>query len=334
MNDFQIITDLIKKFSTKHLDETKESFHITENASILTKEIPSNISSLLSLNDGYRVKGSVGNGNWSEIPWLAILDKDITTSTTRGYYITLLFNREIESFFLVLSMGWTQFEEEFGSKDGLIQSKILSERYASMLNSHNKFKSGPIDLGANNNLGKGYEKGVILSKEYQIDSLDGRELREDIVDLLEIYRELKMIVGDSILNLEIDISENNEYIKEFKKEVAKKSLNPITEESIKELVEIANSAPVEIKKVLRSQILRNRKFAVYAKERANYICEICGRKPFIQKNGKPYAEADHIEPISNRKIGLDSPDNLRCLCAQCHVIVTHGSESEINNLFL
>jgi 5-methylcytosine-specific restriction protein A len=334
MSEFKKITELLSLFSNNHKEDIKEPFHHTENAKVLTKELPQLISSSLALGDKFKVKGSVGNGNWSEIPWLAILDKEVTETTTEGYYIALLFSKDLDSVFLVLSMGYVQFEKEYGIKDARIQSSILSERYAAMLNSQGTFLKGLIDLGAQNNLGKGYENGTILSKEYKIETIDSNEFKNDLVSILDIYQELKTIVGDSILNLQVDISEINESVKEFKKEVAKKSFGKNTQDSIQELIEMANSAPVETRSVLKTEILRNRKFSNFAKERVGYICEICGKLPFRQKNDRPYAEADHIDPISNKKIGSDSPDNLRCLCAQCHAVITYGSEEEINKLFL
>jgi HNH endonuclease len=80
------------------------------------------------------------------------------------------------------------------------------------------------------------------------------------------------------------------------------------------------------------KVARNPKTARLVKESKQYICEICGRKPFIQKNGKPYAEADHIQQLGGASRGLDTPENIRCLCAQCHAIITCGSDEVIKEL--
>ncbi len=84
--------------------------------------------------------------------------------------------------------------------------------------------------------------------------------------------------------------------------------------------------------LIAQKIARNPKTARLVKESKQYVCEICNRKPFIQKNGKPYAEADHIEQLGGETRGLDTPENIRCLCAQCHAIVTYGSQEVINKL--
>lgn len=89
--------------------------------------------------------------------------------------------------------------------------------------------------------------------------------------------------------------------------------------------------PRRVEQVVR-KVARNPKIAQLIKESKHYICEICGRKPFIKKNGQPYAEADHIQPLGGLTRGLDTPENIRCLCAQCHAVITYGSEEAIMEL--
>ena len=186
-------------------------------------------------------------------------------------------------------------------------------------------------MRANNALAEGYERGSIISKKYSISGLSGEVLLDDIRKLLESYKELKTIVGDSVLNLEVD-SANDETITTFKKKVAAESFSKDTPESIARLIQVANEAPPEVRTKLKKEIVRNRKFANYVKVQAKFICQVCGREPFIQANGTPYAEADHIMPLGGNTKGLDSPDNMRCLCAQCHAVLTHGSEDEKRRL--
>lgn len=86
------------------------------------------------------------------------------------------------------------------------------------------------------------------------------------------------------------------------------------------------------KNIILNKIIRNPRLAAYVKERAGFICQVCGRLPFLKSNGEKYAEADHIKPLGGNSFGSDSIDNLRCLCAQCHSIITYGSEEEINKI--
>lgn len=89
--------------------------------------------------------------------------------------------------------------------------------------------------------------------------------------------------------------------------------------------------PARIEYVI-SKVVRNPKIASLIKERQGYTCEVCGRKPFVQRNGELYAEADHIKPLGGDYKGLDTPENMRCLCAQCHAVITYGSDDVIKDL--
>lgn len=96
------------------------------------------------------------------------------------------------------------------------------------------------------------------------------------------------------------------------------------------LVNLITDKPPKIRTSIIKKAARNPKIARLYKQSKQYICELCGQMPFTQQNGEPYAEADHVKPLGWQ--GPDSPDNMRCLCAQCHAIVTHGSLEEIRKL--
>jgi len=328
------ISDLISEFATKYPAEIKQPFRLTDNSKILTDKLPKLVSKKLGLIKSLKTKGSVGVGNWGEIPWMAIMDTEITTSTERGYYIAYLFDKKLQNIYLSLAVGWTQYKSEYGTKDGRIKIEATCKHYAKYLSEvPGDFSYGTINLNAENTLGKGYEMGIIISKRYSIEELTDEEILEDTKNLIAIYEELKFIVGDSILNLEVDPNEYSDEVKTFRKKIAKESISNDVSKSIVKLINIAKEEPPEVRKRLMSQIVRNRKFAQYVKEKANFVCEIDGRKPFIQKNGKPYAEADHIIPLGGDARGLDRPDNMRCVCPQCHSVLTHGSEKEMKKLF-
>ena len=43
----------------------------------------------------FKIYGSIGQGNLSVIPWVAILHKELTLSTQNAFYIVLLFSADI-----------------------------------------------------------------------------------------------------------------------------------------------------------------------------------------------------------------------------------------------
>jgi len=325
-------TELIKELSAIYLADSELPFGQQRSNELLSRDLKSSIVELCNIDESkYKVYGSAGTGNWSEIPWLAILDKEISATTRKGYYVVLLFDKEIRNLFICLSVGWTQFEEEYGTKDGRIQSNALCKHYANLLkNNGSDFDHGNVPLNAINNLGKGYEAGSILFKKHAIKDLVNSELRRDLDEVMGVYRVLRGLVGDSILNIEVDAEKYDDQIHDFKKEIAKSTFKPISDDSIEKLILEAEANPPAIKEKLIKQIPRNRKYSLYIKQKSNFICSVCNRKPFIQKNGQPYAEADHVNPLGLR--GDDSPKNMRCLCAQCHAVITYGSDEEVRGL--
>src|SRR5699024_12047198 len=78
-------------------------------------DIPKILADYLD-DDKYLVKGSVGQGQWAHIPWVAIFNKNITTSATRGYDIVLLFQADMTGFYLTLNQGWTYYRENYKPK--------------------------------------------------------------------------------------------------------------------------------------------------------------------------------------------------------------------------
>ncbi len=328
------LSEQFKIFSERYPKESTEPFRATDTSQIITRTLPGILRERLQLGEKYRIYGSTGRGRWAEIPWVAILDKEITKSTEDGYYVVILFDKEIKNIYLSLAVGWHQFEWEYGIRDSRAKIQDACKYYAHVLTTKLEgFKEGTITLGAENILGKGYEMGCVFSKEYSISDIEEPVLLNDIQHVLSSYQELKDIVGNSILNLEIDsVSSSDERVRTFKKRIAEKTLTDDKLAALAQLVQEANAAPPPIRTVLKKEIVRNKTFAAVVKQREDFICEVCKRLPFMQRNGAPYAEADHIIPLGGTERGKDSPDNMRCLCAQCHAILTHGSPKEIEQL--
>lgn len=61
--------------------------------------------------DIYKVKGSVGAGRWTDVPWIAVFDKRITTSAQKGVYIVYLLNKDTKELFLTLNQGATDIAQ-------------------------------------------------------------------------------------------------------------------------------------------------------------------------------------------------------------------------------
>ena len=65
------------------------------------------------------IKFSVGKGNWTQVPWFAILNSKEAKDTRNGFYIVALFQHSMEGFYLGIGQGVTRPNEKYGNKGGL-----------------------------------------------------------------------------------------------------------------------------------------------------------------------------------------------------------------------
>lgn len=324
------LSHLLKEATLNYADNTVLKFEKSSFTELITDSIPKKIESIISSNN-YSYKGSVGTGNWAETPWVAVLDKKITDSTRTGYYVCYLLNSATQSLYLCLAVGWTQFADKYSAEEAKQRISKYSQYLLSRIdNVPDGFTPGQIDLNAKKTLSKGYEVSEIISKKYDAHRLNEDELIKDLKNILTTYHEVSLIAGDSIDNIDYDL-----VFRDVDQDSADLKINNITlQNNLDDIMAqlndlLSDTPPKQVVRLLR-KAARNPKIAGLYKASKKYICELCGREPFIQRNGKPYAEADHIKPLGNG--GFDSADNIRCLCAQCHAIVTHGSDEEIENL--
>jgi len=140
---------------------------------IIETDLPAILKKLVSEQgrnaSEYKIYGSVGQPNRyvAKIPWVAVLHRTITSSTTHGYYIVLLFREDMAGCVLSLNQGFTHFKRAFGT-DELARRKVqeAAEVAATYLTIPSVFVTGKIDLSATGDMGVGYEEGAIVSKIY------------------------------------------------------------------------------------------------------------------------------------------------------------------------
>ena len=62
----------------------------------------------------YKVKGSVGQTGLTGIPWLSVMDRQVTESTQEKFYISYLFSKNAKRLHLSIALGGTQFTNLYG----------------------------------------------------------------------------------------------------------------------------------------------------------------------------------------------------------------------------
>ncbi|WP_282937567.1 DUF3578 domain-containing protein [Paenibacillus sp. RC67] len=81
------ISQLLSRVLTEYLASKSQPFAKHPLGEFVRQTIPNQLRSLSFIGEQYKVQGSVGQGNWADIPWIAIMDPRITSTTQYGVYI-------------------------------------------------------------------------------------------------------------------------------------------------------------------------------------------------------------------------------------------------------
>lgn len=165
----------------EYLKAKHETFAGHPIGNFVRNEIPKNISSFSFINkDTYVVRGSVGQGNWASVPWIAVLNNKVTTSTQRGYYLVYLFSEDMKKVYLTLAQGVTET-----SKEEMI--KIKEEIRNNIQMNEKVKKDDNIYLGESGKA-KEYEFSTAAYIPYSIESMPSdEELKNDLKDMIQYY---------------------------------------------------------------------------------------------------------------------------------------------------
>lgn len=181
------LSSLIKEIGNTYLKEKETGkFKGASIGDLVRNKMVDELKNIERLKH-FKLEGSIGKGNFAEVPWVAIMDGNITETTTRGIYIVFLFSAGGEKVYLTLNQGVTYFKNKKLKKHDIV--KATNSIYE-ILDSP---ESAPIDidLKAKTSLGKGYEKTTISGFEYYINDLpDSSVIENDIYKLLNDYEQL------------------------------------------------------------------------------------------------------------------------------------------------
>ena len=83
----------------------------SSKTSILTKSIPDLLVDIFP-KETYKIKGSIGQGRITKCPWIAIMNKNVTTSTQEGVYLVFLLSSDLQRIYFQLGQGVTKSSED------------------------------------------------------------------------------------------------------------------------------------------------------------------------------------------------------------------------------
>ena len=182
----------IERLLNQYIIAKSDTFAEHEMGSFIRTNVPATLySSGIVDEDKYLVKGSVGNGNWARVPWVAIFDKNITTTAQKGVYIVYLLAKDGNSLYLTLNQGCTEIKETRGKREAIRILKETARKIRSEIDSRGFLKDDEGFLGENiGELGELYEKGIIFYQKYNKNEVpDNDVLQEDLKKMIEIYTE-------------------------------------------------------------------------------------------------------------------------------------------------
>jgi hypothetical protein len=152
---------------------------------------------------GYITRVSGAAANLPELPWIAVLDSDQTTTAQRGIYLVYLYNHDLTRVYLSLNQGFTRHREqarrvkrkESAGATQLERALTSVSRETLQLRSHlheviarQPRTSTAISLGSSGELGLGYEAGHMYGFCYETNNMPPSELlRSDLLSMLRPY---------------------------------------------------------------------------------------------------------------------------------------------------
>ncbi|MFE6799797.1 MrcB family domain-containing protein [Paenibacillus chitinolyticus] len=178
------------------LEDTHNTYTAAKNepfanhalGTLFRRTIPEYINSQPFINENYKVQGSIGQGNWATIPWIAVLDRRITETTQHGEYVVYLFSEDMSSVYLTLNQGVTVPLRERGRRDGYhyLMQKVQEMRELVPLNGMQKDDN---ILLTTSGLGRDYQVSTVAYIRYDKDHLpEEDQLLADLENVMNNYK--------------------------------------------------------------------------------------------------------------------------------------------------
>lgn len=278
---------------------TKEPLAGNELAIYIRDEAVQEIAETAKIDsDQYMLQGSPGQGRWAKIPWIAVFDRDISISASKGYDIVYLFAADMSGVYLSLNQGWTTFLEKYGTKNGLENIDKVSHYWRNELSSAlDDFDTIEIELKTGRNkLARGYELGHICGKFYSADNFpDSDSMVNDLRNLLGVFRELKgKLAGTTIEEFNAEIVTDHELaLSTASKPYGSTSLEKVdqrrTSQTASKLVEnsenveiVEQEPPKSIGQSTASRSMTTKKTDFEAKTKAQAKIGLAGEKAIVR----------------------------------------------------
>lgn len=209
------ITEILSKVYVEYSSAKAVPFGDHPMLDFFHNAIPTSLyQSGLIKQEKYLVSASAGQGNWAQVPWIGIFDKNVTMSAMRGIYIVYLFSADYQKAYLTLDQGTTDLKLSQGRKSTVEALHNRADTIISTLNPRGFSNARNMSLGAKlTERAKLFQEGAIFYKEYHLNNLPDEEtLQNDLKNMLLLYQDYtaKFMFGSELL------PSNREYTPELK----------------------------------------------------------------------------------------------------------------------
>jgi MoxR-like ATPase len=161
--------------------------------------VEKSLHAMLSDSSRYKVKVSVGAGNWANVPWVCALDTELTTTNQNGYYLSMLFSNDLKTLYIGLGLGITRYKNQWGMQVLDEHVKILREELHSAVFHSDMIWDGSLEFGVGGTLPEAYKRGTIFSRPFNVDELSTNGEIADYIkvickahdDALPVFRSLQ-----------------------------------------------------------------------------------------------------------------------------------------------
>jgi hypothetical protein len=129
-----MLREILKRILTEWPNATREPFTDHPIANAIRQELRDEIISVISEKyPSHIISGSAGAGNWANVPWLSILNPEITKTTQDGIYPCYLFRADGTGVYLSITQGTTTPQKLYGKAKADKQADYLVTKIRSEL---------------------------------------------------------------------------------------------------------------------------------------------------------------------------------------------------------
>lgn len=202
--DIFSLKEALSDILSAYLTAKKDTFAGHRLGNLVRQQIPGDLGKLPFIHSELKITGSVGQGNWATIPWIAIMDKRITQTTRQGEYLVYLFAEDMKSVYLTFNQGVTIPNETKGRAAAYQYFKQKVQEIRELLPLEGMTKDDAIYL-TSGGIGQDYQVSTVAYYRYNLEQLpEDEQLIADLNNAVTNYNEY--------VNKAVSPSDEPEYI--------------------------------------------------------------------------------------------------------------------------